>query len=271
MGIRTRSASTPATDSCEPAPRRMCVRATSSSRWGAGSSNPSGFPLMPLMRLPERPSSSRPQHACPKASGPRSWKATWTIRTVYRNGSSACGAAARAMRENHRGFPSYLLVAPHGAFCVLDRLGTVLASANAHRVLDSDDEDLAVADLTVPGPPGHGELVDDRRHDLRLHDRLDFQARPERDVHRGSAIFLRVASLGAATFDLRHRHARHAALVQHVLDLLQPFVTDDRDDHLHVESAPVRRHAADTSFCFAGTASPLGCGCGLTVGVSAGR
>src|SRR5205814_3155569 len=30
------------------------------------------------------------------------------IRTVYRNGSSACGAAARAMRENHRGFPSYI-------------------------------------------------------------------------------------------------------------------------------------------------------------------
>src|SRR5438552_966698 len=169
------------------------------------------------------------------------------------------------------GFSLISLVPPHGAFCVLDRLGTVLACADPNGVLDSDDEDFAVADLTVPGPPGHGQLVDDRRHDLRLHDRLDLQARPKRDVHGGSAIFLRVASLGAATFDLRHRHARHAALVQHVLDLLQPFVTDDRDDHLHVESAPVRRHAADTSFCFAGTASPLGCGCGLTVGVSAGR
>src|SRR5207244_1682256 len=33
---------------------------------------------------------------------------TETIPTVYRNGSSACGAAARAMRENHPGFPSYV-------------------------------------------------------------------------------------------------------------------------------------------------------------------
>src|SRR5439155_20696447 len=38
--------------------------------------------------------------------------ATRKIRTVYRNGSSACGAAARAMSENHRGFPSYLSVYP---------------------------------------------------------------------------------------------------------------------------------------------------------------
>src|SRR5437879_8196899 len=221
------------------------------------------------MRLPCPPLSPPPQHACPKASGPRSWKASWTIPTVYRNGISACGAAARAMRENHRGFPSYLLVAPHGALGVLDGFCSVLASANAHRILDSDDENLAVADLTVPGPPGYGQLVDDRRYDLRFHDRLDLQARPKRDVHGGSAILLRVASLGAASFDLRHRHARHTALVQNVLDLLQSLVTDDRDDHLHVESAPVCRHAADTSFCVAGTASPLGCG--LTVGVSAGR
>src|SRR6266702_7092977 len=34
----------------------------------------------------------------------RGWKATKTIRTVYRKESSACGEAARAMRGNHLGF-----------------------------------------------------------------------------------------------------------------------------------------------------------------------
>src|SRR5947199_10150836 len=96
------------------------------------------------------------------------------------------------MREDLRGFPSYLLVAPHGAFGMLDRLGTVLACADPHGVLDSDDEDFAVADLTVPGPPGHGQLVDDRRHDLRLHDRLDLQARPERGVQRRAGTLRRL-------------------------------------------------------------------------------
>src|SRR5438876_9633356 len=42
------------------------------------------------------------------ASRRRGWKATKTIRTVYRQESSACGEAARAMRGNHLGSRSYL-------------------------------------------------------------------------------------------------------------------------------------------------------------------
>src|SRR2546428_1897392 len=41
------------------------------------------------------------------ASRRRGWKATKTIRTVYRKESSACGEAARAMRGNHLGFLSF--------------------------------------------------------------------------------------------------------------------------------------------------------------------
>src|SRR2546425_4786286 len=41
------------------------------------------------------------------ASRRRGWKATKTIRTVYRKESSACGEAARAMRGNHLGSLSF--------------------------------------------------------------------------------------------------------------------------------------------------------------------
>src|SRR5439155_14588935 len=159
---------------------------------------------------------------------------------------------------------------PHGAFGVLDGFGTVLAGADADRVLDADDEDLPVSHLAVARAPGDGKFVDHGRYDLGFHHRLDLEPRPERDVHRGAAVLLGVAALGATSLDLRHRDPRHAALVQHVLDLLQPFVADDRDHHLHRESTSIRRrHAGDTSLWVEGVGSNSGCG--LTVGVSAGR
>src|SRR5437773_7613845 len=118
------------------------------------------------------------------------------------------------MSGNHPGSRSYL-VAPHRTLAVLDRVGPVLPSPDADRVLDPDDEDLAVADLAVAGPPGHRQLVDDDAHDLRLHDCLDLEPRSERDVHRLAAIRLGVTALGAAALDLGHRHARNPAIVQH--------------------------------------------------------
>src|SRR5438477_7701797 len=179
----------------------------------------------------------------------------------------------RRSRTRYEGRPSGFslirLVAPHRTLGVLDRFRAVLAGADPHGVLNSDDEDLAVAALAVAASTGDRQLVDHRCHDLRFHDRLNLEPRPKRYVHGRPAVLLGIAALGAASLDLCDRHTRHAALVQHVLDLLQPFVADDRDDHLHVESTSVRRHAGDTSFCLAGTVSWLGCG--LTVGVSAGR
>src|SRR5258708_459652 len=151
---------------------------------------------------------------------------------------------------------------PHGTSRVLDGFRTVLAGADADSVLDPDDEDLAVAHLAaVFGPSRQRNLVDHSVDDLRLHHGLDLEPRPQRDVHRRAPIFLRVSALGAASLDLGHGDARHAALVQHVLDLLELFVTDYRDDHLH---------AGDP---FARVVPPTGSGdrCGLTVGVSAGR
>src|SRR6266567_7425123 len=125
------------------------------------------------------------------------------------------------MRGNHLGSLSFLM-SPHCTFAVLHGFGAVLAGADPDSVLDADDEDLAVPHFTVASPPGHGQLVDHGTDDLRLHDRLDLESRPERDVHRGATVLLRIAALSAASLDLRDRDPRHAALVQHVLDLLEP-------------------------------------------------
>src|SRR5438093_8574123 len=104
------------------------------------------------------------------------------------------------MSGNHPGSRSYS-VAPHRALAVLHRVRSVLTGPDADRVLDPDDEDLAVADLAVAGPPGHRQLVDDDAHDLRLHDGLDLEARAERDVHRLAAIRLGVTALPSAALD----------------------------------------------------------------------
>src|SRR5690348_2650788 len=175
------------------------------------------------------------------------------------------------MRGNHPGSLSYLM-SPHRPLTVLHGLWAVLAGADAHRVLDADDEDLAVAHLTLPRAARDRQLVDHGADDLRSHHRLDLQARAQRNVHRPSAVGLGVAALRAATLDLGDRDAGNSALVQHVLDLLQALVADDRHDHLHRVAASirsVRRHAGDTSWC--AVAAGSGVWCGLTVGVSGWR
>src|SRR5579884_3214463 len=154
-------------------------------------------------------------------------------------------------------------VAPHGARRVLDGLGTALPGADADRLLDVQDEDLAVAHLALlAGAGGAGDHVDHPLHDLVPHHRLDLEPRSERDVDGRSPVALGVAALGPAALHLGHGHAAHAALVEDVLDLLQALVPDDRHHHLHALEASCLGTAT-------GTFSPSGCG--LTVGNSAGR
>ena len=74
----------------------------------------------------------------------------------------------------------------------------------------------------------------------------DFQARPERDVDGRPAVLLCITPLSATTFDLGQRDSGHSALVQHVLDLLELFVANDRNNHLHT----------DATSCVAGACSP---------------
>src|SRR5947208_15001075 len=174
-----------------------------------------------------------------------------------------------AESEGTQMVPSDISVPPHGAFAVLDGFRSVLAGPDPDRVLDADDEDLPVPHLALAGAAGDSELVDNGADDLRLHHRLHLEPRTERDVHRGAAVLLGVTALCAAALDLGDRDTRHAALVQHVLDLLQPLVPDDRDHHIHRQSASVRSHAGCTSCCAVPTGSRSGCG--LTVGVSGWR
>src|SRR5205807_2335889 len=101
--------------------------------------------------------------------------------------------------------------------------------------------------------------LDHAVHDLGLHHGLDLDPRPQRDVHLGAAVALRVATLGPAALDLGHREAGHPALVEDVLDLLELLVADDGNDHLH----------AGTSLGCVARASPSACG--LTVGKPTGR
>src|ERR1700730_7856497 len=105
------------------------------------------------------------------------------------------------MSGNHPGSRSYLLVPPHCAFGVLNGFGAMLAGANPDRVLDSQDDDLAVAHPARPG--SHAHLVHYGLDDFRTHHRLDLQARPEGDVDGRSAVLLRITPLSATPFHLR--------------------------------------------------------------------
>src|SRR5438477_10821371 len=117
----------------------------------------------------------------------------------------------------------------------------MLAGANPNCVLDADDEDLSVSDLSVVARAGGlCELADHGIDNLRLHHRLDLQSRPQGDVDRRTPVPLGVTALRAAALDLRDGHTGYAALVQHVLDLLQPLMANDRDNHLHAGD-PSRR------------------------------
>src|SRR5882672_3791782 len=129
---------------------------------------------MPTSRW--RPGSSRPQLCLRRLPN--------VARSDYLNNPNRIPEWEQRVRRSRTrdegkpsGFSLICLVAPHGTFGMLDRFGSVLAGADAHRVFDSDDEDLAVAHLTVSGASGDRQLVDHGRHDLRLHHRLDLEPR----------------------------------------------------------------------------------------------
>src|SRR5882724_5758977 len=76
-----------------------------------------------------------------------------------------------------------------------DRLGAGLAGADAYRLLEPEDEDIAVADL--PGPGDVGDRLDHLVADRVLDGELDLGLRDEVDAVFGAAVKLRVAALPA--------------------------------------------------------------------------
>src|SRR6185503_15808865 len=94
-------------------------------------------------------------------------------------------------------------VSPWGS----ERFGAGLAGADAHDLLEVEDEDLPVADL-----PGVGALLDrldDALEDVFLDRRLDLHLGKEVDDVLGAAIELRVALLPAEALHFRDRDALH--------------------------------------------------------------
>src|SRR6185295_1655963 len=108
------------------------------------------------------------------------------------------------------------------------------AGADAHRLLDGNDEDLAVADL-----PGFGRR-DDRinrpvDHRGRNH-HLDLDLRQEVHGVFGAPINFRVALLPPVSLHLGHGHALQAELSEGLAHLIELEWLYDRHHQLHLSN-----------------------------------
>src|SRR5207253_2975937 len=99
----------------------------------------------------------------------------------------------------------------------LDGVGAALAGADAHRFLDRQNEDLAVADLV--GFRRELDRLDRALGERVVEDHLDLHLREEVDHVFGAAIDLGVALRPAEAPDFADGHARDADLVQRRLRL----------------------------------------------------
>src|SRR5437764_987789 len=109
--------------------------------------------------------------------------------------------------------------------------GIRLAGADADRMVEVDDEDLAVADLTGFGRCGDGldGLVDLIGGDGDL----DLDLGQEADRVFGAAIDFRMALLPAISLDFRHRQTVNADGGQGVTDFFELEWLDDRHNNFH--------------------------------------
>src|SRR6516162_2628262 len=113
----------------------------------------------------------------------------------------------------------------------LNRVRAALAGADADRLVDRRDKDLAVAD-----PAGVRGLLDrlDRALDQRfLHHDLDLHLRQEVDDIFGSAIELGMSLLATEPLGLGDGDALDADLVERLLHLVELEGLDDRLDLFH--------------------------------------
>src|SRR6516165_4396712 len=113
----------------------------------------------------------------------------------------------------------------------LNRVGAALAGADADRLVDRRDKDLAVAD-----PAGVRRLLDgfDGTLDQRLlHHDLDLHLRQKIDDVLGPAIELGVALLSPETLGLGDGDTLDADFVKRLLHLVELEGFDDRLDLLH--------------------------------------
>src|SRR5262249_4314238 len=99
-----------------------------------------------------------------------------------------------------------------------ERVAVGFAGADAQRVLDRPDENLAVADL--PGARRRAERLDHPVGVLGCDRDLDADLGQEVHDVLGAAIDFGVALLAAVAFDFRHRHAADADAVERLAHLV---------------------------------------------------
>src|ERR1700722_16644290 len=124
--------------------------------------------------------------------------------------------------------------AGYAVMAASNRVAVGLAGADAHRVVDRADEDLAIADLAGLG---RGQDGGDHFVDLGGIDR-DVDPDLGQHVHHifGPAVDFRVAFLTAEAFDLGHRHALRPDGGKRVAHVVELEWFDDGSDQLHGSS-----------------------------------
>src|SRR6266567_5861539 len=109
--------------------------------------------------------------------------------------------------------------------------GIGLAGADADRMVEVDDEDLAVADLS--GFCSRGDGVDGLVDLVRGNGDLDLDLGQEAHGVFGTAIDFRVALLPAISLDFRHREPVNANGGQGITDFFELEWLDDRHNNFH--------------------------------------
>ena len=188
----------------------------------------------------------RPARRAARASPCRSRPRPGTRRPPWSASDAVAGGSARAPDDESRPVGRLSVVrtlrpratpaaGPSGLRRLLRMRGEddvpALAGPDADRVLDGDDEDLAVPGLAGVRELEHG--VDRPLHVGVVDDDLQLELGAQEDRRPGPAVALGVALLAAGALDLADAHGRQAHVRQAVADLVERLVPDERFDLLH--------------------------------------
>src|SRR4029077_1520695 len=111
-------------------------------------------------------------------------------------------------------------------FVSLENRLPALSGADANRLLNRDDEDLAVADLARAGVLE--DRLDDERLVFVLDHHLELQLRPDVDRQGRASVLLDDSLLAAGALGLDDREGREPLLEQLGPDRLERLVADER-------------------------------------------
>src|SRR6185503_10128703 len=146
------------------------------------------------------------------------------------NASAGPSAAMRpTTRRSGEEITVFIFLSPR----FLKRRVAGLARADAHRMLEIEDEHLAIADRARTRGPRDGfqHLLDERVR----HSRFDLRLWHEVDRVLGPAVELGMPLLSAEALDLGHRHSLNARFGQRLADVLELERLDDRRYEFHEE------------------------------------